>query len=49
MLMTSSRTVVIMNTMANDAYIRLQLNSTGSMWSGNVPMQSLVTWVLPSS
>ncbi|KAL7935768.1 endo-1,6-beta-D-glucanase BGN16.3 [Trichoderma chlorosporum] len=42
-----TRTVVIENTYSNDIYIHLS-TSSGQEWSGNIPTNSLVTWVLPA-
>jgi glucosylceramidase len=42
-----TRTVVIENTFSNDIYIHLTTNS-GQEWSGNVPTESVTTWVLPA-
>ncbi|KAK4093994.1 CAZyme family GH30 [Purpureocillium lilacinum] len=41
-----SRTVVIKNTFGNDIYVFLNTTS-GQKWSGNIPMNSVTTWVLP--
>ncbi|PYI24016.1 putative beta-1,6-glucanase [Aspergillus japonicus CBS 114.51] len=41
-----SRTVVIQNTFGNDVYVTVTLGS-GAVWSGNVPEESVTTWVLP--
>jgi glucosylceramidase len=43
-----SRTVVIENTFSNDVYVTVSTNS-GQQWSGNVPSQSVTTWVLPAA
>jgi O-glycosyl hydrolase len=42
-----TRTVVILNTYDNDVYVSLT-TSSGQEWSGNVPTESVVTWVLPA-
>lgn len=43
-----TRTVVIMNLFSNS--IDLSLNTTsGELWSGNIPQESVVTWVLPAA
>ncbi|KAL7919605.1 glycoside hydrolase family 30 protein [Trichoderma austrokoningii] len=42
-----TRTVVIENTFGNDIYIHLTTQS-GQEWSGNVPTESVTTWVLPA-
>ncbi|KAI5919573.1 putative beta-1,6-glucanase Neg1 [Camillea tinctor] len=42
----SSLTVVIENTFANDVNVTVDLKS-GDRWCGNVPPQSVVTWLLP--
>jgi O-glycosyl hydrolase len=41
-----TRTVVIENTFDNDIYITLS-TSSGQEWSGNIPTESVTTWVLP--
>ncbi|KAF2217435.1 glycoside hydrolase family 30 protein [Cercospora zeae-maydis SCOH1-5] len=41
-----SRTVVILSTVTNALFLRLTMSS-GQVWSGTVPAQSVVTWVLP--
>lgn len=41
-----TRTVVIQNTFGNDVYVTLSTNS-GEQWSGNIPTESVTTWVLP--
>jgi glucosylceramidase len=43
-----SRTVVIENTFSNDVYVTVSTNS-GQQWSGNIPSQSVTTWVLPAA
>jgi O-glycosyl hydrolase len=43
-----TRTVVVENTFSNDIYITLSTNS-GQEWSGNIPSQSVTTWVLPAA
>lgn len=43
-----TRTVVMMNTFHNDIYITVSTNS-GEKWSGNIPTESVVTWVLPAA
>lgn len=43
-----SRTVVIENTFNNDVYVTVSTNS-GQQWSGNIPSQSVTTWVLPAA
>lgn len=43
-----SRTVVVENTFSNDVYITVSTNS-GQEWSGNIPSQSVTTWVLPAA
>jgi glucosylceramidase len=42
-----TRTVVIENTFGNDIYIHLTTTS-GQEWSGNIPTNSVTTWVLPA-
>ena len=42
-----TRTVVIENTFSNDIYIHLT-TSSGQEWSGNVPTESVTTWILPA-
>ncbi|PYH42545.1 glycoside hydrolase family 30 protein [Aspergillus saccharolyticus JOP 1030-1] len=42
-----TRTVVIQNTFGNDLYVTVTLGSGGE-WSGNVPAESVTTWVLPA-
>ncbi|RAO72515.1 uncharacterized protein BHQ10_008527 [Talaromyces amestolkiae] len=42
-----TRTVVIQNTFSNDVYVTVS-TSSGQEWSGNVPTESVVTWVLPA-
>lgn len=44
-----TRTVVILSTVTNAVFLRLTMSSTGQVWSGTVPAQSVVTWVLPRS
>jgi glucosylceramidase len=41
-----TRTVVILNTYSNAIYLTLK-TSSGQTWSGNIPTESVVTWVLP--
>jgi len=41
-----TRTVVIENTFSNDIYLTLT-TSSGEEWSGNIPTESVTTWVLP--
>lgn len=41
-----TRTVVIENTFSNDTCITLT-TSSGEEWSGNIPAESVTTWVLP--
>ncbi|CAI7665691.1 unnamed protein product [Penicillium glandicola] len=41
-----TRAVVIQNTFSDDIYITLSTNS-GQEWSGNIPSESVTTWVLP--
>ncbi|KAI1497953.1 putative beta-1,6-glucanase Neg1 [Biscogniauxia marginata] len=41
-----TRTVVIENTFGNDVYVTVDAKS-GEQWSGNVPAESVVTWILP--
>ncbi|PWY76025.1 glucan endo-1,6-glucosidase BGN16.3 [Aspergillus sclerotioniger CBS 115572] len=43
-----TRTVVIENTFSNDIYLTLSTES-GEEWSGNIPSESVTTWVLPAS
>lgn len=43
-----SRTVVIQNTFDNDIYLTLNTTS-GEQWSGSIPTESAVTWVLPEA
>jgi O-glycosyl hydrolase len=43
-----TRTVVIMNTFGNDIYVTLNTSSEEE-WSGNIPTESVVTWVLPAA
>lgn len=43
-----TRSVVIENTFSNDVYLTLTTQS-GQEWSGNIPSESVTTWVLPSS
>ncbi|EED14243.1 beta-1,6-glucanase Neg1, putative [Talaromyces stipitatus ATCC 10500] len=43
----ATRSVVIENTFSNDIFITLSTKS-GQKWSGNIPTESLVTWVLPA-
>ncbi|GAQ11766.1 endo-1,6-beta-D-glucanase neg1 [Aspergillus lentulus] len=43
-----TRTVVIENTFSNDVYVTVTMKS-GPKWSGNVPSQSVTTWVLPAA
>lgn len=43
-----TRSVVIMNMFGNDIYVSLNTNS-GEEWSGNIPSESVVTWVLPAA
>ena len=38
---------VIQNTFSNDVYVTVS-TSSGQEWSGNVPTESVVTWVLPA-
>ncbi|CAK4034401.1 glucan endo-1,6-glucosidase [Lecanosticta acicola] len=45
----NTKTVVILNTLSKDVYLELTLSSSGAQWSGKIPTNSLVTWVLPSS
>lgn len=42
-----TRTVVIENTFSNDVYVTVS-TSSGQKWSGNVPTESVTTWVLPA-
>ena len=42
-----TRTVVIENTFSNDIYLTLS-TSSGEEWSGNIPTESVTTWVLPA-
>jgi glucosylceramidase len=42
-----TRTVVIENNLTSDIYIHLTTQS-GQEWSGNVPVESVTTWVLPA-
>lgn len=41
-----TRSVVMMNTLTSAVSVRLS-TASGQVWSGNVPMSSVVTWVLP--
>jgi glucosylceramidase len=41
-----SRSVVIWNSFGNDVYVTLSTKS-GQKWSGNVPKNSVTTWILP--
>ena len=43
-----TRSVVIENTFSNDVYVYLTTES-GEQWAGNVPTESVTTWVLPAS
>ena len=43
-----TRTVVIENTFGNDIYVTLS-TSSGEEWSGNVPTNSVTTWLLPAA
>ncbi|CAK4032391.1 Glycoside hydrolase, family 30 [Lecanosticta acicola] len=43
-----TRTVVIWNKFSNDVYVTSSMKS-GQKWSGNVPKNSVVTWLLPSA
>lgn len=43
-----TRSVVIENTFSNDVYVTVSTQS-GEKWSGNIPTESVVTWVLPAS
>ncbi|KAJ5220222.1 Endo-1-6-beta-D-glucanase neg1 [Penicillium chermesinum] len=43
-----SLSVVIENLFSNDVYVTVSTNS-GQEWSGNVPSESVTTWVLPAS
>lgn len=38
--------VVVMNTLTEDVYVKVTLTGTGQQWSGIVPASSVVTWVL---
>ncbi|KAJ5594052.1 Endo-1-6-beta-D-glucanase neg1 [Penicillium hispanicum] len=42
-----SRAVVIENTFSNDVYVTLS-TASGEEWSGNIPSESVTTWVLPA-
>ncbi|EEA19831.1 Endo-1,6-beta-D-glucanase neg1 [Talaromyces marneffei ATCC 18224] len=42
-----TRTVVIQNTLSSDVYVNVTTTS-GQEWSGIVPTQSVVTWLLPA-
>ncbi|CEJ57397.1 Putative Beta-1,6-glucanase [Penicillium brasilianum] len=42
-----TRSVVIENTFSNDVYVTLSTQS-GQQWSGNIPSESVTTWVLPA-
>ncbi|RFU31474.1 hypothetical protein B7463_g4868, partial [Scytalidium lignicola] len=42
-----TRTVVIENTFGNDIYVTLS-TSSGQHWSGNIPSESVTTWILPA-
>lgn len=42
-----SRGVVMVNTFGNDIYVHL--NTSDGVWSGNVPSESVTTWVLPKA
>lgn len=41
-----TRTVVVLSTVTNSLYLTLNTTS-GQTWTGTVPGQSVVTWVLP--
>jgi glucosylceramidase len=43
-----TRSVVIENTFDNDVYVTLSTES-GEEWSGDIPSESVTTWVLPAS
>lgn len=43
-----TRSVVIENTFSNDVYVSVS-TASGEEWSGNVPSESVTTWVLPAS
>ncbi|PYH87817.1 glycoside hydrolase [Aspergillus ellipticus CBS 707.79] len=43
-----TRTVVIENLFSKDIYLSVETES-GEEWSGNVPSESVTTWVLPAS
>ncbi|KAJ5668524.1 Endo-1-6-beta-D-glucanase neg1 [Penicillium maclennaniae] len=43
-----TRSVVIENTFSNDVYVTLTTKG-GQEWSGNIPSESVTTWVLPAS
>jgi glucosylceramidase len=43
-----TRTVVIENTFSNDIYLTLTTTS-GEEWSGNIPTESVTTWILPAA
>lgn len=43
-----SRSVVIENLFDNDIYLTLTTDS-GEEWSGDIPSESVTTWVLPAS
>ncbi|PTU22257.1 hypothetical protein P175DRAFT_0507125 [Aspergillus ochraceoroseus IBT 24754] len=43
-----TRTVVITNTFGNDIYLSVSMKS-GDEWSGNIPSESVTTWVLPAA
>jgi glucan endo-1,6-beta-glucosidase len=43
-----TRTVVIQNTFPADVYVNLKTTS-GEEWSGDIPKESVVTWVLPEA
>lgn len=42
-----TRSVVIQNTFSNDVYVTVT-TSSGQEWSGSVPTESVVTWLLPA-
>lgn len=41
-----TRSVVIQNTLRNSVYLTLN-TASGQRWGGNIPADTVVTWVLP--
>jgi glucosylceramidase len=41
-----TRSVVVQSTLSNDVYLTLD-TASGEQWSGNIPANTVVTWVLP--